>query len=83
MFDHVPIFICRDSDAWSSILLQSSNNRWQRAHGSYYFFWNSKIVSVVTGRIGIPCGMRHHREISVSHILRWNSIADGVEAGRM
>lgn len=82
MFDHVPIFICRDSDAWSSILLQSSNNRWQRAHGSY-FFWNSKIVSVITGKIGIPCGMRHHREISVSHILRWNSIADGVEAGRM
>lgn len=46
-------------------------------------FWNSKMVSVVTGKIGIPCGMRHHREISVSHILRWNSIADGVEAGRM
>lgn len=51
--------------------------------GVIIFFWNSKIVSVVTGKIGIPCGMRHHREISVSHILRWNSIADGVEAGRM
>lgn len=35
-------------------------------------FWNSKIVSVVTGRTGIPCGTRHHREILVSHILCWS-----------
>ena len=40
--------------------------------GVIIFFWNSKIVSVVTGRIGIPCGTRHHREILVSHILCWS-----------